>query len=43
MTRPPKTSFGAHLNTLTGGDVPLPMADSFWSVPCKGNPHNEFL
>lgn len=43
MTRPPKSSLGAHIITLVSGCAPLPMADSFWSTLCKGNPHNEII
>jgi hypothetical protein len=35
--------FRAHLNTLIGRDAPLLVTVMFWSMPCKGNPHNEFI
>jgi hypothetical protein len=43
MTRPPKSSLGAHIIILVSGCAPLSMADAFLSTLCKGNPHNEIL
>jgi hypothetical protein len=43
MTRPPKSSLGAHIITLMSGSAPLLMADSLLSTLRKGNPHNEII
>jgi hypothetical protein len=43
MTRPPKSSLGAHIITLASGYAALSMADSFLSILWKGNPHNEII
>ena len=43
MTRPPKTSFEAHITTLTNEDAHLAITVNFLTSPRKGNPHNEFI
>lgn len=42
MTRPPKTSFEAHIIILTGKYEHLATHVKKLTSPRKGNPHNEF-